>query len=92
MYCLSRLSIIPLLSVSSNTPSYPAGHTFQAKIYCEILGNRYPQYYQSLQQLADDISVSRMYLGIHYQSDIDFGKYCADLVINHPDFKSKYKL
>jgi len=85
-------SLYPYLSLSANTPSYPSGHTFQSKIYCEVLGNKYPQYYQSLQQLADDISVSRLYLGVHYQSDLVFGKYCADLVINHPDFKSKYKL
>lgn len=84
--------LYPYLSSSSNTPSYPSGHAYQAKIYCEVLGNKYPQYYQSLNQLAEDISVSRLYLGLHYHSDIEFGRYCADLVINHPDFKSKYKL
>jgi len=61
-------------------------------LYCEVLGNIYPQYYQSLQNLAEDISNSRLYLGLHYQSDIDFSKYCAELVLNHPDFIKKYKL
>ena len=84
--------LYPYLTSFSNSPSYPSGHSYQAKIYCEVLGNKYPMYYQSLQQLADDISASRMYLGVHYKSDIDFGKYCADLVINHPDFKTKFKL
>ena len=47
---------------------------------------------QALQQLAEDISISRLYLGLHYESDAEFGKYCADVVLNHPDFKRKYKL
>jgi hypothetical protein len=84
--------LYPYWSVTASTPSYPSGHCFQAKVYCEVLGNMYPKYYQSLQQLAEDIAVSRMYLGVHYPSDIEFGKYCAELVLNHPDFKKKYKL
>lgn len=84
--------LYPYLSITSQTPSYPSGHCFQSKIYCEVLGNRYPKFYQSLQQLTEDISVSRMFMGLHYQSDIDFAKYCADLVVSHPDFKKKFKL
>lgn len=87
-----NLPLFPYTSKTISSPSYPSGHTYQAKIYCEVLGNKYPKYYQSLQRLAEDISVSRLYLGVHYHSDIEFAKYCADLVLNHPDFKSKYKL
>ena len=87
-----NLPLYPYISVTASTPSYPSGHCFQAKIYCEVLGNMYPKYYQSLQQLSEDICVSRLYLGVHYPSDTEFGKYCADLVLNHPDFKKKYKL
>jgi hypothetical protein len=84
--------LYPYLSKTAVTPSYPSGHCFESKVYCEVLGNRYPKFYQSLQQLTEDISVSRMYMGLHYQSDIEFAKYCADLVMNHPDFKKKFKL
>jgi hypothetical protein len=87
-----NLPLYPYISKTALTPSYPSGHTYQAKIYCEVLGNRYPKYYQSLQKLAEDIGISRIYLGVHYPSDIEFAKYCADLVVNHPDFKLKYKL
>jgi hypothetical protein len=87
-----NLPLYPSNSCSANSPSYPSGHSFQAKIICEVLGNKYPQFYKSLQQLAEDISVSRLYLGLHYESDAEFGKYCADVVLNHPDFKRKYKL
>lgn len=84
--------LYPYNSLTANTPSYPSGHTFQAKIYCEVLGNKYPQFYQALQQLSEDIAISRFYLGVHYPSDIEFAKYCAEVVCNHPDFKKKYKL
>jgi hypothetical protein len=57
-----------------------------------VLGNKYPKYWRPLQDLADDIIKSRIYLGLHYQSDCDFAHYMADSVLNHPDFKKKYKL
>lgn len=84
--------LYPYNSGTANTPSYPSGHTFQAKIYCEVLGNKYPQFYQALQQLSEDIAISRYYLGVHYPSDIEFAKYCAEVVCSHTDFKRKYKL
>lgn len=84
--------LLPYASKTSDTPSYPSGHTFQAKVYCEVLGNKYPQFYNALQVLSEDIAISRYYLGVHYPSDIEFAKYCADVVCNHPDFKKKYKL
>lgn len=84
--------LYPYFSPTANTPSYPSGHCFQATIYCEVLGNKYPKFYQSLKKLSEDISVSRIYLGVHYPSDVEFAKYCADTVLNHTDFKRKYKL
>jgi len=87
-----NLPLYPYSSVSADTPSYPSGHAFQSILYCEVLGNKYPQYYNSLKRLAEDISVSRVYMGLHYPSDIEFAKYCAEVVLNHPDFKAKYKI
>jgi len=89
---INNQQLYPYESRTSNTPSYPSGHTFLAKVYCEVLGNKYPQFYHPLQQLAEDIAISRYYLGVHYPSDIEFGKYCAHVVCSHPDFKKKYKL
>lgn len=89
---LNGQNLFPYNSVTASTPSYPSGHSFLAKIYCEVLGNKYPQFYNPLKQLSEDIGLSRFYLGVHYPSDIEFANYCADLVCNHPDFKKKYKL
>jgi hypothetical protein len=87
-----NLPVFPFVSTTANSPSYPSGHTFQIKVYCEVLGNMYPQFYHSLMGLAEDVSKSRLYMGVHYKSDIEFGKYMAKMVLNHPEFKKKYKL
>jgi hypothetical protein len=94
-YQLSKLydiSLIPYPSLSANTPSYPSGHTIQSRIYAEVLGNRYPKFYKALHELATDVMWSRLYMGVHYPSDCQFGDYVAQVICNHPDFKKKYKL
>jgi hypothetical protein len=87
-----NMPLHPYNSIADNTPSYPSGHCFQSKLLCEVLGNKYPKYYSSLMKLNEDICFSRLALGLHYQSDVNFANYCADLILNHPDFKKKYKL
>lgn len=79
-------------SRNADSPAYPSGHTFQAKVYAEVLGNTYPQFYKALHELATDISYSRQYMGAHYPSDCEFALYMADIVIKHPEFAKKYKL
>lgn len=77
---------------NADSPSYPSGHCFQAKIYTEVLGNKYPQFYKGLAELARDITYSREYLGVHFPSDTAFANYTADVVLKHPEFAKKYKL
>lgn len=89
---LLQMNLYPFDSKSADTPAYPSGHTFNSKIYCEVLGNRYPKYYKQLMLLAKDCSDSRMYMGLHYASDVNFAQYAADCVLAHPEFKKKYKL
>jgi hypothetical protein len=79
-------------SETADTPSYPSGHTIQSKLYADVLGNKYPRYYKQLQGLADDISESRLSMGLHYPSDILFSEYVAEVCLNHPEFKKKYRL
>ena len=87
-----QMSLYPYFSVSADTPSYPSGHTLISKVYCKVLGNKYPKFYQQLMGLAQDCSDSRMYMGLHYASDAVFGSYVADCILEHPEFKKKYKL
>jgi hypothetical protein len=82
----------PFRAKSADSPSYPSGHCYQSRIYAEVLGSRFPKYYQALQELATDIMWSRQYLGVHFPSDSEFALYTADVVLKHPDFRKKYKL
>ena len=87
-----KLKLFPYSSNTANTPSFPSGHSYQARIITEVIGNLYPQTYALMQKIFDDICYSRLYLGLHYQSDIDVGIFCADKVLALKEFKSKYKL
>ena len=86
------VQLVPFKSKTADSPAYPCGHCYQAKIYAEVLGNKYPKFYKPLKELADDISVSRLYMGVHYPSDTEFANYVVDVVLSHPDFRKKYKL
>jgi hypothetical protein len=86
------MRLYPFDSVTTNTPSYPSGHSIQSKLYAEVLGNKYPKFYNKLQELAADIYQSRLAMGIHYPSDCLYGEYVTELILNHPEFKKKYRL
>jgi hypothetical protein len=87
-----KLKLFPYSSNTANSPSFPSGHSYQARVITEVIGNLYPQTYALMQKIFDDICYSRLYLGLHYQSDIDVGIFCADKVLALKEFKAKYKL
>jgi hypothetical protein len=87
-----KLKLFPYNSYSSNTPSFPSGHAFQARLLTEVIGNIYPSTHSVMKDLFNDICYSRLYLGFHYQSDIDVGIFCAEKVLEMDEFKIKYKL
>jgi hypothetical protein len=87
-----KLKLFPFHSITSDSPSFPSGHAFQAKLITEVLGNRYPQSYAFMQDAFMDISYSRIFMGLHYQSDLDVGIFAAEKVLELKEFKVKYKL
>lgn len=87
-----QMSLYPFSSSTADTPSYPSGHALISKVYCSVLGNKYPKFYPQLMQLAQDCADSRLLMGLHYQSDNDFSSYVADAIMSHPEFVRKYKL
>jgi len=87
-----KLKLFPFDSKSQNTPSYPSGHALQSKMITYLLGNHYPQSYDYFERLSKDIEYSRMYMGVHYPSDVDFAAFIADTLIRDKDFKAKYQL
>jgi hypothetical protein len=87
-----KLKLFPFESKSADSPSYPSGHALQSKLICHVLGNHFPEKFDYFERLAKDIEYSRLYMGIHYQSDVDYSLYIAEVIIRDKDFKAKYGL
>jgi len=87
-----KLRLFPYESYTANSPSFPSGHTFQSALICYVLGNYFPDKFDYFENLAKDIEYSRLYLGLHYQSDNDFSLYCVELITKDKEFKAKYSL
>lgn len=87
-----KLKLFPYESHSADSPSFPSGHAFMGRIITEVIGNLKPQSYALMQKVFTDICYSRVYMGLHYQSDIDVGIFCADKVLATKEFKEKFKL
>lgn len=87
-----KLKLFPYQSFSADSPSFPSGHAYQGRILTEVIGNLYPDTYSFMERVFQDICYSRVYMGLHYQSDIDVAIFCADKVLSNKQFKQKYKL
>lgn len=85
-----KLKLFPYKSFSAHTPSYPSGHTIEAIVILNVLGNKYPTEYQYCKELIEDIIYSRVYLGHHFPSDNDGGRELAKAILKHPEFTKKY--
>jgi hypothetical protein len=85
-----KAKLVPYMSINSMTPSYPSGHTLQANLIAEIIGSKHPLHYESLTYLANDIEKSRLFLGLHFATDNDFGRICANRIIRSKSFTQRY--
>lgn len=85
-------SVFPMFSVSSDTPSFPSGHAFQMRIITNTIGSIHPTTYQDLKKLSYEVNEQRLYYGLHYPSDIDFGNYVADIITRSKEWTQKYKI
>jgi hypothetical protein len=87
-----KLKLFPFEAHSSHSPSFPSGHAYQGRIITEVLGNLYPSSYSFMQGVFEEICYSRLYMGLHYQSDIDVAIFCADKVLQDKQFKTNFAL
>jgi hypothetical protein len=85
-----KAPLIPLTSNTTDTPSYPSGHSFQAHLLAEVIGSLYPVHYKDLNYIATDISRSRMFFGFHFESDIEFSMFCANALLKDKNFTKEY--
>jgi hypothetical protein len=85
-----KLKLFPYNSFSASTPSYPSGHTLEAYVILNVIADKYPNQYQFCNEMIDDIAYSRLYLGLHFQTDNDFAIQIAKETLKHPKFTKKY--
>jgi PAP2 superfamily protein len=57
-----------------NFPSYPSGHSTFSSAAAEVLTYLFPAGQADFESMRDEASISRLYGGIHYRSDIERGK------------------
>jgi len=65
---------IELESMSSDSPSYPSGHSTQATLIANYLANKYPLHRGKFLKLGRDIARSRVIAKVHYPSDVAMGE------------------
>lgn len=68
-----------LSSTTDKTPSYPAGHAFQAYYLAKILGEKYPDKQKQFTEIAENCDTVRVKAGIHYPSDGQYSKKIVDI-------------
>ena len=69
-------------SSTALTPSYPAGHAYQAYYLTKYLSKIYPNKKNLFEKLAIKCDLCRVYAGIHYPSDGKYSKYLVDMFYN----------
>ena len=55
-------------------PSYPSGHSTFSSAAAVVLSYLFPAGAPDFEAMRDEASISRLYGGIHYRSDIERGK------------------
>jgi hypothetical protein len=87
-----KLKLFAYQSFSSDTPSYPSGHTLEAYVVLNVIANKFPNEYQFCKEMINDIAYSRIYLGLHFATDNDFAKFVGQEILKHPNFTKKYEI
>lgn len=68
---------------STDSPSYPSGHTIQAWLVGYVLSTKNNIGNDSFYRAANNISWSRMIGRVHFPSDVKFGKYIGKRLFKH---------
>jgi len=81
-----RLPVNQTILTSANSPAFPSGHAFEAKLFALILSEKYPHAKIKINDFAVRHAESRLNAGIHYRSDMEFGYELAEWVFSTKSF------
>jgi hypothetical protein len=76
-------SFEPIDTQTGHSPSYPSGHTIQSFLVAHYLGMKFPSHKEDFYRLAEKISWSRAVGGVHWLSDLSYGKAIAYQFLNN---------
>ncbi len=65
-------------SVTANSPSYPSGHAYQTFYTAKLLSKWEPSRKKEWDKIAERTAFIRVYMGIHYPSDVEFARRLVD--------------
>ena len=63
-----------LTSMTGNNPSYPSGHAYQSFYTAKLLSKWEPARKKEWDEIAERTAFIRVYMGVHYPSDVEFGR------------------
>ena len=65
----SKQPLHPMETISGNSPAFPSGHACQGKFLSLVVSSHYPEKRVELRKFSENISQSRILMGLHYPSD-----------------------
>ena len=67
-----------LKSKTAATPAYPSGHAYQSYYVAKLLSRLEPARKKEWDEIAERAAYIRVYMGIHYPSDVRYAKLLVD--------------
>jgi len=61
-------------SMTADTPTYPSGHAYQSFYAAKLLSKWEPARKKEWDEIAERVAYTRVYMGIHYPSDVEFAR------------------
>ena len=88
--------LAPMLGIEMNvgkaytagTPSFPSGHSAQSQLIADVLSKVYPLHRDAFQTVPEKVSYSRYIGGLHFPSDIEYGKQIGHWLASHTNTDS----
>lgn len=88
-----NVKFYPYASITAACPAYPSMHACIGHV---LAGTARKKVQNGMQKwfadLANDFSISRMYMGLCLPADVEAGKQLAEKILQHSEFKMKYVL
>ena len=73
----SKQPLHPMSTFSGQSPAFPSGHASQGRFLTKVITQDHPSKRIELSKLSEQISKSRVLMGVHYPSDNVFGEEIA---------------